>query len=36
MSSRTENQRLAARLQAKFLREIPITRHLGRGCLRGP
>lgn len=29
MSGRTENQRLAARLQSKFLREIPITRHLG-------
>lgn len=29
MSERNDNARLAARLQAKFLREIPITRHLG-------
>lgn len=29
MNGRPDKQRLAARLQAKFLREIPISRHLG-------
>lgn len=29
MNGPSDNARLAARLQAKFLREIPLTRHLG-------